>query len=343
MTALDTLWYSRTQHPCPLGLAGQLGWFLDEFRGEGLRVFTLQDSPDPALRASHLDHHLPYSIRQGGNVPALWARARGARTRVIGLSWLEEFQGVLSLPGSGIRESGDLAGRRLALPVYDSLVDSRRAEALHGYLVTLGTAGLGAAGVRFVDVAADLRGLPRPGQAPGPFGEYTQQIAALLAGTVDAVYVKGARGLQCARSAQAHVVYDIRRHPDPLARVHTGTPRPITVDETLLREHPEVVVRFLARVLSVGPWARRHPRETVAYLGRETRSSEEIVRQAYGEDVHCHLDTDLSGQAIRALASHQQFLLQWGFIARGFDVQAWIDPHPLAAARERLAREPQPA
>ena len=113
MKHLDILWYSRSPHPCPLGLAAQLGWFLDEFRDDGIRVFTVQDSADATLRDSHLDHHLPHSIRQGGNVPAIWARSRGARTRVIGLSWMNEFQAILSLPGRGIHTPADLAGRRL--------------------------------------------------------------------------------------------------------------------------------------------------------------------------------------------------------------------------------------
>lgn len=351
MTHLDILWYSRSPHPCPLGLAAQLGWFLDEFRDDGIRVFTVQDSADATLRDSHLDHHLPHSIRQGGNVPAIWARSRGARTRVIGLSWMNEFQGILSLPGRGIHSPADLAGRRLALPVYEGAVDGRRAEALHGFLVTLRGAGLQASDVSFVDVAADRHWhpLPRPaapgGRAaapavpPGAFGEYARQIGALLRHEVDAVYVKGARGLQAARIAQAHLVQDLRVHADPAAQIHTGTPRPITVDEALLKAHPEVVERFLARVLAAGEWAGGHPRETAAYIGRETRSNEALVREAYGDDVHQRLITDLAPRSVQALESHQRFLLEWGFIHNGFDVRSWIDPGPLSAARERVAEQ----
>jgi len=351
MTPLEILWYSRSPHPCPLGLAAQLGWFIDEFRDDGIRVFTVQDSADPTLRDSHLDHHLPNSIRQGGNVPAIWARSRGARTRVVGLSWMNEFQGIVSLPGSGIEVPADLAGRRVALPVYDSSVDGRRSEALHGFLIALGGAGLQPKDVRFVDVAADRHWHPEPvakalgtgsdsmvpAVPPGVFGEYARQIGALLRHEVDAVYVKGARGLRAAHIVRGHIVQDLRVHPDPMAQVHTGTPRPITVDEELLRTHPEVVERFLARILAAGEWAATHPRETAAYISRETQTTEEFVREAYGIDVHRHLVTDLAPRSVQALESQQHFLHEWGFINKGFDVRAWIEPGPLAAARERVS------
>ncbi len=338
MTKLDTLWYSRSPHPGPLGLAAQLGWFLDEFRDDGTQVFTIQDSVDTAVLDTHLDHSRPNTIRQGGNVPAIWARSRQTRTRVIGLSWLEEFQGILSLPNSGIQVPADLRGKRVALPVYDSRIESRRAEALHGYLVTLATAGLGASDVRMVDIAADRHWLTNATSAKhaGLFGEYASQMGALLRREVDAVYVKGARGLQCARSAPAQVVFDVRTHPDIAARVHSGAPRPITVDEGLLDKHPQVVERFLARVIAVGDWASRHPGETAAYLSRETRTGIDHVHQAYGTDVHLKMTTDLSTHSVQALDVHKRFLLDWGFISNDFDTDAWIDPGPLAAAKERV-------
>ena len=86
MTKLDILWYSRSAHPSPVGLAAQLGGLLEEFRDDAVRVFTVQDSLDATVRGSHVDHHLPNFIRQGGNAPALWARSHGIKTRLIGLS-----------------------------------------------------------------------------------------------------------------------------------------------------------------------------------------------------------------------------------------------------------------
>ena len=102
MSKVDTLWYTRCPVPTPLGIAAQLGWIEDEFKGDGITVRTLQDQVDPAIRESHYDHKLDNSFRQGGNIPAIWARSTGRETRVVGLTWTDEAQVILTLPKTGI-------------------------------------------------------------------------------------------------------------------------------------------------------------------------------------------------------------------------------------------------
>ena len=123
---------------------------------------------------------------------------------------------------------------------------------------------------------------------------------------------------------------DIRDHPDPLARTNNAAPRPITVDQQLLDARPDIVARFLATVSDIGPWARSHPAEAVAYVARETHATEEWVRHAYGNDVYRRLNTDLEETAIAGLDAYKKFLLQWGFLKQDFDTWNWIDPEPLA-------------
>jgi len=328
---IQTLWYTRCPVPTPLGIASQLGWINQEFASDGIEIKTLQEVSDPALRESHYDHHLPNSFRQGGNVPALWARAQGADTRVIGLNWVDESQLIITLPESGIRTPRALKGRRLALPLHGNTIDHGRAGALRGFVTALQLGGLSADEAEFVDVAVDLppsgwtaNGKPRPG------GSYATLVTALLEGRVDAIYVKGARGVETAALLGAHVVTDLKNHPDPVVRANNGAPRPITVDAGLLRDRPDLVVRFLSRVVQAGDWAARHPNETVAYVAQETGSSEAWVRQAYGDDLHRRQNTDLAESSIYALESYKNFLVQWGFLKQDFNVRAWIDPVPLA-------------
>jgi len=57
------------------------------------------------------------------------------------------------------------------------------------------------------------------GAASSLYGEYARQIGALLRKEVDAVYMKGARGLRAAHAIDARLVFDISTHPDPLVRV----------------------------------------------------------------------------------------------------------------------------
>ncbi len=331
---IDALWYTRCPVPTPLGLAAQLGWFNDEFSADGLAIRTLQETSDPDLRESHYDHTLPSSFRQGGNVPAIWARARGADTRVIGLNWIDESQLILTLPQSGIQKVSDLRGRRLALPKHDNSIDHARAGALRVFAVALELAGVSERDVEFVDIdIASGRGGPAVRDTSTTArrgGGYGPLLEALHSGAVDAIFVKGARGAEAAFTAGAQIVLDLRNHPDPLVRANNGAPRPVTVDSELLNNRPDLVARFLARIVAIGDWAAAHPAETAAFVARESGSSEQWVKLAYGEDLHLHQYTDLAETSIQALQGYKDFLFQRGFLAADFNVRDWIDPRPLA-------------
>lgn len=334
--AVDTIWYTRCPDPTPLGLAARLGWLDEEFREDRIAVRTLHEVPDPALHLSYLDHHQRYSIRQGGNVPALWARANGADTRVIGLSWVEEYQAILTLPNSGIRKPADLRGKRLAIPQREVLIDHAHAGALRGFQVALAMGEVAETEVKFIPVHVTPTAHRDPLMAFfGGYGVFMELVTALLIGQVDAIYVKGARGAQTADQIGAHEVIDLRRCADPIQRANNNAPRPITVDAAMLRERPDLVERFLRRIADVGYWAAAHPEETVAYISQETDSSPRWVRQAYGAHLHLHQRVELSGNSIAALAAYKQFLFERGFLPRNFDLDEWIDPRPL----EQVERE----
>ena len=337
--AVDTLWYTRCSVPTPLGLASQLGWFNEEFGSDGITIKTLQETTDPAVRESHYDHHLQNSFRQGGNVPAIWARANGVDTRVIGLNWIDESQLILAHRDSGIKTPADLRGRRIGLPVHNNTIDHGRAGALRGFLVALELGGVGDKDVEWIDFPVPVqRGVPQvAGRGNG--GGYAGVIQALLNKKVDAVFVKGSRGVQVAHEIGANIVTDIRNHPDPLVRANNGAPRPVTVDRFILDSRPDLVARFLARVVAIGDWAAVHPAETVAYVARETGSDEQWVKRAYGEDLHLHQYTDLAETSIKGLEVYKNFLLQHGFLKADFDVNAWIDPKPLAEIARFSARK----
>ena len=336
---VDTLWYTRCPVPTPLGLASQLGWFKEEFGPDGIAIKTLQETTDPAVRESHYDHHLQGSFRQGGNVPAIWAKANGTDTRVIGLNWIDESQLILALPDAGIKTPAELRGRRLGLPVHGNTIDHGRAGALRGFLVTLELGGVGEQEVEWINFPVQGERGPAAQLCGRRGGGYAAVIQALLDKTVDAVFVKGSRGVQAAHELGATVVNDIRNHPDPLVRANNGAPRPVTVDSHLLDRRPDLVARFLARVVAVGDWAAAHPAETVAYVARETGSDEAWVKQAYGEDLHLRQYTDLAETSIKGLETYKDFLFQRGFLKSDFDVEAWIDPRPLAAIERVFAKK----
>ncbi|REE96875.1 ABC transporter substrate-binding protein [Thermomonospora umbrina] len=336
MSSLNRIWFTRCPVPTASGLAHNLGWLTEEFAGNGLSVGVLQDE-GPALAHHHFDHRLVGLFREGGNVPALAARSEGAPTRLIGLTWIEEWQSILVRPDSGIIDAAGLRGARVALPAW---AESRaksfpRAMALHGIKGALGPAGLTLDDVSFVEVPATLspsvgrhaRTLTWPG------------LAELAAGTVDAVYVKGARAAEQASEFGAVVAVDLDTHPDPRTRVNNGTPRPITVHEELLRDRPDLVTGFLTQVLRAADWAAWNPAEVRDILARETRSGAGGVAVAYRGDFHRRLHPDLSTERLDLLRIQKDFLLRHGFLADDVDLDAWAAPEPLRLARERLAAE----
>src|SRR5262245_63406157 len=101
--AVEALWYTRCPVPTASGIAIELGWLDEEFAPDGIQVASLRSSGSRTVRESHFDHSMANSFREGGNTPPLWTRARGGDVRLIGATWVEQYQAVVALPEAGIR------------------------------------------------------------------------------------------------------------------------------------------------------------------------------------------------------------------------------------------------
>lgn len=326
-----TLWFTRCPVPTATGIAADRQWLTDEFAADGISVRSLQDASPDADRAAHYTHALPGLFREGGNVPALWARSRGEHTRLVGLTWIEERQTVLVAPGSGIRGAAALRGLRLAAPKHDIAIDFWRAMALRGFEGALASAGLALDDASFVDVPAD-----------GHAGQWAAELAALRRGDVDAVYVKGAVAVEAARRAGAEVAVELDELPDRRFRVNNGTPRPITVHQQLLDDHPDLVARFLAVLLRAADWAAGQPEEVDRILGAETGAGADGVAGAYRPGTHLTLHPDLSAERLALLAAQEAGLRAHGFLPEPVDVAVWADPEPLRRAAALVRRTSAP-
>lgn len=343
----DAIWFTRCPVPTATGLAYKLGWLEKEFAGDGLPVHTLQEA-SRELSRHHYDHELPGLIREGGNLLAFAARAQGAPTRLIGLTWIDEAQAILVRPDSGISTPADLRGKRVALP---RLVDFpinpttrgrsiARAMSLAGYKGALSIAGLTLDDVTLVEVGS---GGGPAAATPSATGDGTRGLAGLwagiddlVAGRVDAVYVKGASAVDSARAAGVVVGIDLDGFSDRRTRVNNGTPRPITVHQDLLDNHFDLVVRFLAQTLRAADWAATHLDEVREVLKSETRSGDAGVATAYRNDFHLSLHPDLSQEKLDLFRRQRDFLLAYGFLDRDFDFEGWVDHRPLEAAHQLL-------
>ncbi|MFJ7199325.1 MULTISPECIES: ABC transporter substrate-binding protein [unclassified Streptomyces] len=324
-----TLWFTRCPVPTATGIAADRGWLTEEFAPDGITVRSLQDAAPGADRSAHFTHALPGLFREGGNVPALWARSRGERTRLIGLTWIEERQAVLVGPGSGIRGAEALRGLRLAVPVHDIAIDFWRAMALRGFEGALAAAGLAPDDATLVDVPA-----------AGHPGQWAAELAALRRGDVDAVYVKGALAVEAARRAGAEVAVELDELADRRFRINNGTPRPLTVHQQLLDDHPGLVDRFLAVLLRAADWATGQPAEVARILGAETGAGAEGVAGAYRPGTHLTLHPDLSSDRLALLAEQEAGLRAHGFLPEPVDITAWADPEPLRRATALAASRP---
>ena len=156
--SLDTLWYTHSPVPTGLGIAVQSGRLAEAFLPFGTNIQSLRESSEREVREAHYDHHLQNSVRHGGNIPAIWAYSSGVQTRVLGLSWSDEVQLILTTAESGVKSIRDLKNRRFGLPKWANVqIDFTRAQALRGLENALRLEGLEVADVELVDYPT-----PRP-------------------------------------------------------------------------------------------------------------------------------------------------------------------------------------
>lgn len=341
---LDTLWYTRCPVPTGLGIALQHGWLEQAFNAQKIDVKSLRESNDKAVRESHFDHTLQNSVRHGGNIPAVWARGAGRDTRVIGLSWADETQRILTLPDSGIHSVKDLKGRRFGLPRWiNAQIDFSRAQAIRGLENALRLDGLEVSDVELVDYVIESGQSDAPAErvaGTNVFGGARRggqgaELAGLLRGEVDAIFLKGGSGAHLAQVFGLRTVIDTGIHPDPLVRANNGTPRTLTVDAHLLEHHFDAAVEIVDQVLKAEAWAHINPDETRRFLARESNSSEYWVNVAYGDDAHLRLNTNLSEENIAGLQDFSDFLYRWEFLPSPVDVRSWVDVRPFEAALAR--------
>lgn len=343
---LDTLWYTHSPVPTGLGIAVESGRLAEAFRPYGTNIQGLRESSDREVREAHFDHHLDNSVRHGGNTPAIWAKASGKSTRVLGLSWSDEVQLILTTQESGVKTTRDLHNRRFGIPKWANVqIDFGRAQALRGLENALQLEGLTIADIDLVDYP--YGGTHSDERIQHVFGAQialknrrrNNELIGLLRGDIDAIFAKGAHAVQLVYEFGLHVVVDTGSHPDPIIRSNIGTPRTLTVDQHMLDEHFDAAALIVETVLRAEQWAWSHADETRRFLARELNTSEYFVAAAYGEDAHRRLVTRLEEKSLLALQDLTHFLHRHHFIDHAFDVRDWVDPLPLESVlgKTRLA------
>lgn len=343
------LWYTRCPIPTAFELALASGAFEREFEGSGLAWLPIAQSPDPATHQSHFTHRRANSFRHGGNVPAIAARARGADTVVVGVSWTRVPYPVLALPESGIETAADLKGRRLLVPRRDgAAVDFWRASTLRVYAEALKSAGLTFDDVELVEVDepdhvlpntdhADVRGRLRWALSDKWYFQRAV-LVPLVRGEVDAVTSQSTHALELEGLTGARTVFDQADQPERIARVNNGVPDTLTVSGAFARERPDLVARVIVRLLEAAAEAKADRDASARLLSHRLQSPTSLLEASYGDTLTDALEVSLPDHTEAVLQVQHDHLLEHGFIAERFDVGAWIDPRPLELARELLAQ-----
>jgi ABC-type nitrate/sulfonate/bicarbonate transport system substrate-binding protein len=346
-TETRSIWYTRCPVPTALGLAVRIGYLQKDLAARGLSFESIQQSGDRSKQQSHFTHTLENSIRHGGNTPAIYARANGADTRIVALSWTQTPHPILALPGSGITSAADLKGKRLALSLRkNDPIDFWRAAALRAYEAALAHAGLSLSDVTLVDLPVertyldDGRLLSKPGGAHrlATGGDLQrEEVFALIRGEVDAIYSQSSYASEVVNFTGAVVIHDVGTQPNEIDKANNAMPEAFTISAGLIERDPEAVSLILAHSIAAADWARAHPGQARRIIASEQRVAEETLQSAYGDALAAELDIDLSDFRVAALANRKDFLLRHKFIVDDFDLQGWIDTRPLKRANEIVA------
>ncbi len=255
------IYYTRSPVPTASGIAFQRGMFVELFRESGYEVRDLSEL-GPRCNDVHYSHAIDAFFREGGGAPPVWARGNGVGSVVLGITFMEELLGVFVRAEDPARSVAELAGRRLALPVWPRLVWPRlvfnfwRFAALKGLHSALAVHGLRDEDVEFVDIVEgwdphERRNVGMGGRARSARCEYRNQLEALLAGEVDAIFGKGPEAALLQRDAGGRIrlLYDLRQANAIADRVNNLTPRLLTTSRHLVDRHFDAVVRYLRTLI----------------------------------------------------------------------------------------------
>ena len=334
------IYYARCPVPTASGIALHRGMFEQQFAGSDVSVVNIGES-GAANANAHFTHDLDNFIREGGCTPPIWARSRGARTRLLGITFMREPLGVYVRTDDDIEAVTDLAGRRLALPVWPRLVFNFWRVAAHkGFLSALDDHGMQASDVNFIDVTEDQDPHRRLNLAVGEAtgnddkSEYDDQLQALLSGDVDAIFAKGAESTILVRQSRGKIrlLYDVNQSSDVRHQVNNSTPRLLTCSEELLDDHARDVEAYLTAIVHAARWAEDDPQELRTFVASECGIRVSDIDLYFPDGYSKEFLPVLSDEFIGLSNVMKEFMLEQRYIENDFSIDDWALSAPMANA-----------
>jgi ABC-type nitrate/sulfonate/bicarbonate transport system substrate-binding protein len=349
---MTTLWYTRCPAPTAASVAIRQGWLEEEFAPDGIAVRSISEASDEATRLAHYSHDHPALFRFGGYVPPLQAMARGVDLRIIGLNWHDRVAGFYTLPEHPLmraraENARALRGARIALPIRRrDRTDWWRATVLAGIEHLLTISGLGRDEITVVPIEIDRAYYDDATAGPearaslwgsrSQFAVQREEVAALYRGEVDVIYSDAALAAILTATSGAAPVVRLRGHEDD-SEAGFGHPIILTVSARLLADRPDLVDRWMARLMGAQGWVRAHQNETRRIFANDTGLPEALLEQGYSSRLLDQVDVSLSPARIALVRHKYEHLLAHGFLDRPFDLDAMIDPGPLTRCQHLQA------
>ena len=330
---------------CPVlaasNLAVLLGWFEEEFERVGASPVYLRSLANNAGWLPHFNHGYPDLFRDGGAIPPLHAKADGADTLLIGITWVRGRSGgeVIVRHDSDIITVDDLAGRKIGL--YRSLNtakgDFRRATEHRQLLEALRINHVTPEAVQWIDIDDDEAPRYLPARDPEAYIAQGRAFAArgdavrdaLAQGTVDVVYADTLHADAVVKAGTARSIENLSAHGDWRLEI-ANTPYLTTVSRSLAEARPEIVTAWLRAAVRAGRWANAH-REKAASLFQNVLTAGNAAQIA-GLIADADFVPSVSDDARAAVAEQKRFLVDHDYIEKDFDLDGWIDDRFLRAA-----------
>lgn len=333
---------------CPVYVASHaahdLGYLREELERAGATLTPLSTLPDGQAPVAHARHDQTWQVRDGGNIPALWARADHADTVLVGSTHVQAGGQLVVRVDDDIRRVQDLAGRRFGLSksLDTRRVDWWRANSQRNAGLALGLAGLGWDEVETVDIE---HGHPAQGARATHDWEgrskqdivfklpFTPEFGALADGRVDAIYTTQGRATIYERSGRFRVIEDLARYPDWTLQL-AASPYTLAVSPALARERRDLVVAWLRANLRAARWIDAHPDAAARLLHRHVYH--ETVADVAAQIAQIDFAPSLSPYHLVGLQIGADFLHTAGYASRAVDVAAWADASFLEEALASL-------